>query len=393
MPVTMIAADLPSPAPPVRVDGHALRLITEGPALLAALLDLIAGATRSLRLVYYIFEDDVSGRLVLAALLAARSRGVDVALLVDGFGSSDADEAFFAPLRDAEAAFCRYEPTKSRRYLIRNHQKFAIADETRALVGGFNVADDYFADVAGGGWRDLGLLVEGPAPARLAAYFDALHAWMQQTNARAKDLRVMLEAHSEQDGAVRWMLGGPTYFLSPWAVAARLDMACARRVSMVAAYFGPGRSFLRLIGGAAARGSARVVTAAKSDNNATIAAARHTYARLLRECVRVFEYQPTKLHTKLFVFDDVVYIGSANFDRRSIFINCEIMVRIKDRAFADRMEAYVSGECERSDEITPARYAERRTIGNVVRWTLSHLVVSVLDYNVSRRLNFGLDEG
>lgn len=381
-----------SPAP-AQVEGHALRLITQGPALLGALLDLIAGATRSLRLVYYIFEDDASGGQVLAALLAARARGVDVALLVDGFGSSDAEESFFAPLRECGSSFCRYEPTKSRRYLIRNHQKFAIADEARALVGGFNVADDYFGEIAGGGWRDLGLLVEGAAPARLAAYFDALHDWMRRPGARARDLRLMLEAHSEQDGAVRWMLGGPTYFLSPWAVAARLDMACARRVSMVAAYFGPGRSFLRLIGVAAARGDARVVTAAKSDNNATIAAARHTYRRLLRERVRVFEYQPTKLHTKLFVFDDVVYIGSANFDRRSIFINCEIMLRIKDRAFADLVDAYVSAECAQSIEMTPARYAERRTIANVVRWTLSHLVVSVLDYNVSRRLNFGLDGG
>ncbi len=380
-------------APALRMEaaGHGLHLITQGPALLAALLDLIADARTSLRLVYYIFEDDVAGRQVMAALLAARARGVSVALLVDGFGSSDADESFFAPLRDADAAFCRYEPTKSRRYLIRNHQKFAVADDARALVGGFNVADDYFATPAAGGWRDLGLLVEGEACRRLAAYFDALHDWMRRPRARARDLRLMLEAHSEQDGAVRWLLGGPTYFLSPWAVAARLDMARARRVSMVAAYFGPGRAFLRLIGAAAARGNARVITAAKSDNEATVAAARHTYRTLLRKRVRVFEYQPTKLHTKLFVFDDVVYVGSANFDRRSIFVNCEIMIRIKDRAFADAADAYVSGECANSDEITPARYAERRTFANVVRWTLSHLVVSVLDYNVSRRLNFGLD--
>ena len=168
-------------------------------------------------------------------------------------------------------------------------------------------------------------------------------------------------------------------------------MVRARRLSMIAAYFRPGRSFLRLIGQAARRGSARVISAAKSDNSATIEAARHTYRYLLRKRVRLWEYQPTKLHTKLFVFDDVVYIGSANFDRRSIFINCEVMLRVRDRDFADHVDAYVSGECEQSLQITPELYRSRRTLFNVVRWTLSHLLVSTLDYNVSPRLNFGLD--
>ena len=42
------------------------------------------------------------------------------------------------------------------------------------LVGGFNVEDDYFGAPADGAWRDLGLLIEGPAAARMAGYFDAL---------------------------------------------------------------------------------------------------------------------------------------------------------------------------------------------------------------------------
>ena len=91
----------------------------------------------------------------------------------------------------------------------------------------------------------------------------------------------------------------------------------------VAAYFAPSFGVLRGIGRLARRGSLRIVTAAKSDNDTTIAAARHTYARLLKRGARVFEFQPQKLHVKLFVIDAASYVGSANCDMRSLFLNLE----------------------------------------------------------------------
>src|SRR4029450_12105841 len=86
---------------------------------------------------------------------------------------------------------------------------------------------------------------------------------------------------------------------------------------------------------------ARLITASKSDNNATIDAARNTYWGVLKRGVRIYEYRPTKLHTKLFVVDDVVHIGSANFDMRSLFLNLEMMLRVDDKAFAAAMRDFV----------------------------------------------------
>ncbi|WP_436424588.1 phospholipase D-like domain-containing protein, partial [Enterococcus faecium] len=83
--------------------------------------------------------------------------------------------------------------------------------------------------------------------------------------------------------------------------------------------------------------------------------ARFTYAGLLRKHVEIYEYQPTKLHTKLYVIDDAVYVGSANFDMRSLFINLELMLRIEDAAFADHVRGYVEGEIARSDRVTAER--------------------------------------
>ena len=100
------------------------------------------------------------------------------------------------------------------------------------------------------------------------------------------------------------------------------------------------------------RGRARIVLASKNDHGAAIWASRFTYAGLLRKRVEIYEYQPTKLHTKLFVIDDTVYIGSANYDIRSLFLNLELMLRIEDAAFAAHVRAYVDGEVAESERIT-----------------------------------------
>jgi cardiolipin synthase len=208
---------------------------------------------------------------------------------------------------------------------------------------------------------------------------------------RIRDLRRMLTRHSGDTGPLRWLFGGPTRRLNPWARALKNDMLRARALDMIAAYFAPSRAMLRRITGIAKRGRSRVVTASKSDNGATIGAARHTYNRLLRRGVQVYEYQRTKLHTKLIVVDDVVHIGSANFDMRSLYLNLEMMLRVEDPAFAAGMRAYVDGEIEDSRRITRALHRQQRTLFNRLTWGLCYFIVATMDYNVSRRLNFGGD--
>ncbi|MBC7987031.1 MAG: phosphatidylserine/phosphatidylglycerophosphate/cardiolipin synthase family protein [Sphingomonadaceae bacterium] len=386
----MADQEAPSHALP-DVAGHSFVLLPVGPARLDAVVRMIGEAKASVRLLFYIFIDDASGRRVRDALLAAHRRGVAVSLLVDGFGSKDTPDEFFAPLDGSDAYFCRYEPTRGRRYLLRNHQKLVIADEKRAIVGGFNIEDCYFAERGDPkGWRDLGLALEGPAATRLAAYFDALAEWAQRKRSKVKEVRRFLYRFTEQDGDVRWLLGGPTNDLSPWANSLRLALARASRADIVAAYFAPYWAFLRLLRGVAERGSARVITASRSDNNATIAAARNRYQYLLPG-VRIYEYQPMMLHTKLYVVDDTVYLGSANFDTRSLYLNLELMIRVRDAGFAAAMRRYVDGEAADSDEITPEEYAASQTLWTRIKGRLSYLLISVLDYNISRRLNFGID--
>jgi cardiolipin synthase len=383
----------PPKANDLTVDGNRLTLLTEGPDRLAALVALIDGAETSLRLLYYIYRGDASGSLVRAALDRALDRGVSVALLIDGFGYA-APEGYFQELVNKGLRFCHFHPAFGRRYLIRNHQKLALADaETparRVLVGGFNIEDSYFGTAEDGAWRDLGLMVEGEAAARLAPYFDELMAWAMQKRGKIRHLNRIVRQHSETKGKLQWTFGGPTRGLSPWAAATCRDLVAARDVEMIAAYFSPTWAMLRRIWRVAEKGRARVITASKSDNNATISAARHTYNRLLRHGVEIYEYVPTKLHTKLVILDDIVHIGSSNFDIRSLYLNLEMMLRVDDPEFAAMMRAYFERECLDSIAITRSFHRRRSTLFNRIRWAASFFLVSSADYSITRRLNLGV---
>jgi cardiolipin synthase len=372
------------------VDGNRLTVIGRGPALLEALLALIDEAKTSLRLLYYTYSPDPTGEAVRDGLFRALERGVKVSLLIDGFGSSHLPDTYFKALREAGAEFCRFNPSLGRRYVLRNHQKLALADgETkspRILIGGFNVDKDYFKTVEQGGWRDIGLLVEGPAAARPVDYYDALLAWEIAPRSRLKALRSMVRKHSEAKGKLRWQYGGPMQMKSPWALATIHDLSQANDLEMIAAYFAPMGGMIKRIAAIATRGRVRIITAAKSDNTATISAARSTYTRLLRRGVQVFEYEPTKLHSKLLILDDVVHLGSSNFDIRSLYLNMEMMLRVEDPDFAMLMRSYFEHEIGDSKEITWDVHRARGGWLQRLRWKLAWFLVASLDYTVARGL-------
>jgi len=373
----------------IEAQGHALAFYPSGVGRLDALLALIGAAQDSLKVAFYIFDCDKSGARVRDALIAAARRGVQVSLIVDGFGAQ-ADAEWFAGLTAAGGDFQVFQAAWSRRALIRNHQKMVIVDDRAVMLGGFNVADGYFAPPGEDGWTDLGVTVEGPIVTRVADWFAQLHEWTSDEAAQFRDIRRRVRDWQSGDGPVRLLLGGPTYHLSDWARCVIRDMQQGQRLDMIMAYFAPGprvRAAMRKI---ARRGRANLVLAGKTDNGATIGAARALYNKLLGAGARIYEFQPCKLHSKLIVIDDVVYLGSANLDMRSLHVNLEIMLRIEDPALAERMRQFIAQHMAASVEVTPQIQARRATLLTRLRWWACWFLVAVVDYTVARRLNLGL---
>jgi len=395
-PATPAAASVSAPAAyrdpePFSVDaqGQSLTFYPAGKDRFERLLSLIDGARTSLRMAFYIYAEDETGTRVRDALIAAARRGVAVTLIIDGFGSSASDE-FFAGLEAAGGRFCRFIPHWGVRYLVRNHQKIVVADDRIAMLGGFNVEDSYFAPPEADGWNDLGFTVEGSLVERVSAWFALLEGWACDSAARFRALNRLVREWDSGIAPVQLLIGGPTRWLSPWARSVTRDLIRGQRLDMMIAYFSPAVLLLRRIRRIAEKGGTRLVLAGKSDNAATIGASRLLYRSLLRSGARIWEFQPCRLHTKLIVLDDAVYIGSANFDMRSLYLNLEIVVKIEDRALAERMREFIGGQISASLEITPELHRCRATPLTRLRWILSWFLVSVVDYSVSRKLNLGL---
>jgi cardiolipin synthase len=162
----------------------------------------------------------------------------------------------------------------------------------QAITGGANLTVDYMSDQSAERWRDLWLHLDGPAVRAAARYFDALHAWSMRKGPKLRELRRLLHRHTQRKGALQWQYSGPVRRGHPWTVGVARDLHAAQRLDMIAAYFSPPLPMLRRLRRMGDRGAVRILTAARSDNNATIAAARHTYAKLLRHRVRMFEFLP-----------------------------------------------------------------------------------------------------
>lgn len=390
----LAASDLLGSGIGATVAGHAIAIVTDGPTRLERLLAMIDGARNTIRMIFYIYADDSCGRAVREALTRAARRGVSIDMLLDSFGSARLTDAYFTELRAAGGRVRWFGTRWTPRYLIRNHQKLIIVDGTSAMTGGFNIADSYFApNDDPDGWHDLAVIITGPRVIDLTEWFDSLSHWMDRVRPRFSALRRLVRRGVTGDGAVRWLVGGPTPLPSPLTAEVRRLLGKARHFAMSMAYFSPNAGMLRRITRIVKRGGqVDLVLTARSDNGATVGAARLSYHYLLKRGVNIHEFERNRLHTKLLVIDDVVLVGSANLDMRSLFVNMELMLRVEDAAFAAQCRSLVAEQAQHGNRITYEAHRQREGWLNWLRWSLSWLVVGVIDYSVTRQLNFGLNE-
>lgn len=375
------------------VAGNSITVLPGGPERLARLLDLVAGAGQRIGLLFYIYADDETGTALRDALTAAARRGVKVTMLLDSFGSASTADSFFDPLRAAGGTVRWFSTRWGRRYLIRNHQKLVVVDGRVAMAGGFNIADAYFGEGDRDGWRDIGFTITGPAVAGAERWMRRLSRWMALPRPSWRQLRRLVARWRGGTGPVSWQVGGPTTRLSPWARCLRRDLLTATRFDTSMAYFAPSAGVTGKIAAIARRGgTARLVLPARTDNPATVGAARLIYGFLLKRGVAIHEYEPERLHTKLIVIDDVVMIGSANLDMRSLYVNMELMLRVEDARFAAAARAHIDAQAALSTRVDEALHKRRAGFLTRVRWLLSWAMMAVLDYGVTRRLNFGLKD-
>jgi cardiolipin synthase A/B len=372
------------------VEDHILHVLQEPEDRLAGTLAVIGNAARSLQMFCYMFVNDQTGQEVLAALIAAAQRGVAVQLMIDSFGSSETSDDFFAPLVHAGGQYMCFSSRWNMGYFVRNHQKILIGDERHAVIGGFNITDTYFGRAGEDSWQDFGIIISGAQVATLSEYYKQLVDISGHGGIHYRKLRRLIRGWTGQSGSIQWLIGGPTNRMSPWALKLKHDLDGAQSVDLVSAYFSPSQSVLRRIAKVTRKGKSRLILAGKTDNRATIGAARSLYTYLLKRGAHIFEFQTFPLHMKMLVIDNACYIGSSNLDVRSLFINMEIMLRIEDAALAGHLRGIVSEMAAQSNPQFLDQHKKRSGWMRRIIWFGKYLLVNSVDYTVGRRIKFGL---
>ena len=314
-----------------------LQRFCPGQEIFPAMLAAIGGAKKSIQLETYIYADGQLGRRFLEALVAATRRGVRVRMLVDAGGSWFLPDNFFKPLVAAGGEVRRFNPLHFRRFGVRDHRKLMVCDESVIFIGGFNVADEYDGDGVTRGWCDLGVRIENPTLAvELAQSFEELFLLADFHRKPLLRLRAFKRKRKSKKGTTgELLLIHPGRGASPFQTALYHDLAKARDVRVISAYFLPTRRLRRDLRRVVRRGGrVQLILAGKSDVPVSQMAARSLYHRLLKAGVEIYEYQPQILHAKLIITDDIVYAGSSNLDIRSLNLNYELMVRFDDKTAA-----------------------------------------------------------
>ena len=352
-------------------------LPTGGEAL-AAMLAAIAAARRSVRLEMYLFDPSPVADHFRDALANACRRGATVQVLIDAFGSMSLPGGFWETLRAAGGQVRRFNPNGLKRFGIRDHRKILVCDDDLAIIGGANIAPEYHGDGVTSGWRDLGLKICGPLAAELAAASDDMFARADARHKPFSRLRKSARQKTVPFAGGKILLTGPGRN-NPIKLALSHDLKHAGQVAIICAYFLPPSRILRQMARLARRGTkVQLILPGKSDVLLSRLAAQSFYRRLLRAGVEIYEYQPQILHAKMFLIDDIVYVGSSNLDSRSLNINYELMLRVPEPRLASEGRDIFSSIRAFSRRVEWARWRRSRNFldrikGRLARWVLAHL--------------------
>ena len=352
------------------------------PAMLAA----IDAAEKSVCLEIYVYQDSPLGIRFREALVRACGRGARVRVLVDAVGSYFLPGHFWDLLRRAGGEIRQFNPVTLKRLIIRNHRKLLVCDGRVAFVGGFNIATEYEGDGVKSGWCDVGLKIEGALVAQLESSFDEMFGRAEFRHKRFMPLR---KSNAKKVVALpkeQLLFSGPGRGRNPFKRALHADLKRAKNVQMIIAYFLPTwRLRHELMRVARRGGKVQLILAGKSDVLLSMLAAQGLYRRFLKGNIEIYEYQPQILHAKLIVVDDIVYLGSANLDTRSLRINYELMIRFENKTIAKEAREIFSKNLKHCHRVTAEEWRKSRSFWRKLKQHWAYFLLNHLDPYLARR--------
>jgi cardiolipin synthase len=349
--------------------GNKVTLLFDGPATMKEMMAAVRGATSSINLETYIFDQDPIGLEFADLLIAKQQAGVTVNVMYDAVGTLTVPRAFFDRMRAAGVHLVAFNPVnpaaRKGKWELNNrdHRKLLVVDGKIAFTGGINISSTYAnsslfrskrapADPSKVGWRDTHVKIEGPAVAALQWSF--VNNWVRQEAGDLPEQDYFPPLYAAGDKLVRVLASDPDAGFEIYKSLLLAINESKQSIHLTAAYFVPDQQTVDALAAAARRGvDVKLVLPGKSDHGLVFHAGRNFYEPLLAAGVKVYELQIAILHAKTAVIDGAwSTIGSANIDRRSFLHNYELNVVVVDPAFGADMESAFNEDLRSSKEIT-----------------------------------------
>jgi cardiolipin synthase len=334
--------------------GNRITLLKNGAEYFPALEAAIDGAKQSIYLETYIYRNDETGRRVAQALVGAAQRGVEVHVLIDGFGSRPLPAHLLRAMDVAGVQVRIYRREVSRWRLRRHrlrrmHRKLVLIDQQVAFVGGINIRDD--VDRPGEPPQyDYAVSVEGPL---IRDVHVAVHRLWNIVSWAALDQPPHLTRPAEPMPAAAGSMRAQFLLRDNLRNRRKIERAYLRAIGkahkeilLANAYFLPGTRFRRALIAAVARGVRVIVLVqGRTDHPMANYAKQALCGHLLESGVEIYEYNKSLLHAKVAVIDGVwATVGSSNIDPFSLLLSREANVVAYERQFAEELRASILEE-------------------------------------------------
>jgi cardiolipin synthase A/B len=324
--------------------GNRIEPLVNGDRFVPAMLAAIRAATNSINIEAYIWQSGRMSDEFVAALTERAHAGVEVRCLADALGTLKLRGDDVDKLRGAGVKFVRYNkphPHLLHRLNFRDHRKLMVVDGRVGFTGGACIGDSWLGDArTKEEWRDTQFRVQGPAVAQMQGIFGA--NWLKAEGEMLFGEKFYPKLDPVGDCVAQNFASGPRdggelgrlVYLSAIAAA-------QKHIRLEHSYFVPDDLAMDALRNARARGvEIELITAGNLDAKIVRQVSRQLWPELLRAGVKIYEFGPAMLHTKILIVDDYfVSCGSVNFDERSFRINDEANMNVLNRDFAARMVA------------------------------------------------------
>lgn len=281
---------------------------------------------------YFIYQKGVFWDTILEILKRKVSEGVEVLLMYDDMGSiGTLPRGYYKVLRTYGIKAVAFNPVRPRlnpKLNYRDHRKVCIIDGNVAISGGLNLADEYInKTVRFGHWKDNGFIIKGDGVWNYTFMFLQLWSYSAPEEYAVNDFAPYMPTVTEKgDGYIQSFGDSP---LDEFSVAenAYINVINSSKeyVWISTPYLILDSSMINALTMASRSGvDVRIITPSKPDKKSVYAHTRASYGKLLQNGVKIYEYLPGFIHSKMFLSDDrTAIVGTTNMDFRSFFLHFE----------------------------------------------------------------------